>query len=1281
MLLLFAALLAPLFVDWTGFRQQFEDQASRIIGKKVIVHGSVDARLLPFPSITMNDVRVGQEPDGSPQIRVSRFSMDAELAPVLSGEALIFDMRIEDMSARIRLLKDGTLDWMRGSRPEIPARSIVLENVRIANGNITFIDEQSGRTREVKGLNAAMSAKSLAGPWKAVGDATLDGEPGRFSISTSLDDGKSGGLYMRARVTPNNRPVGAEMEGELALVDGKPSYKGTFLAFLQQKDEPQKAEADKTPAPRLKGSFELTNEKVRIPDYRLEVGSEADPYVVTGEATLDTGKDQEFLLLADGQQIDVARIDYNGSAGKTGRDPGDTVRKRFEHFVDIAASIPIPSVPGRASLKLPAILIGDTAIRDVRVDVRPTTGGWVVDNAIATLPGRTNLEAKGVLGLKGSPGFNGHLLLASRQPSGLSTWLTGQVDPVIRDLKALGFEADVRLTPELQRFDRLELQVGDSTLKGKVERQSIDAQTPALTAQLSGNRIDLEALRGLSTLFGKDGKADLSGHAIAAELKADRFAAFGMEAGPTETVFSFAKNALALERFSTKDLAGAQVTAIGRADFGKDGLDANGRISFKADDPTAFLTMIAQKLPADPLLGHLVRHAGWFAKTELKVTMAAGGKDQTGLSVKLAGTSNGSRVDMDLGLNDPSAYPAGAGLNLQATLENAKANVLLGQAGLDPLPFDVAEKGVLSLKLAEPKEGDSDLQVGFNAGKTAFDLKGKANLRNADGVTGSFTTTLESDDATPYLIMTGVTLPEMALALPGKLSAGLTLTPELIQLTDINGSIAGNSVSGHFDMDRKSEALKGTGALALAQADLTWLAETVYGQIMDAEGGFSRVPLGNSILADSNIALDLTAQTFWPDFTGPVRAFKTRLTASGGELLLDGISGEWGGGQLGGSIRLGNANGSGFVQTNLQASEGNLSAISWFVDGAPLLDGHFGLKVSGEGAGKSVRDIVAGFGGSGEIRLTDATARGLNLDILNPLITTMDVTEGEINTAKVNPTVDTLIGQGTTPLGDVTVPFSLSGGKVDVQPVSIATPLATITGDGEVDLSTGEMRASVNLGLVPGANAVDGADPTLRLDFIGPVAQPTRAVDTLGLTNFLSLRAFERERHRVDRLQAIAQEKLRLRREAGFYAARAAERVEQKRLDEERKRAEAEAAEKAKIEAEKARVEAERVKAEADAAAQKAAAEKAAADKLAAEQAVVAAEKAAAEKANAEKIAAARAAVAATKAKVEAARAKAEAERNQRSRSNNGFVPERLLPVNPDQQVIRGNDLAPPPAP
>ena len=160
------------------------------MGKPVVVHGSVDARLIPFPSVTLNDVRVGQSETGEPLIQVSRFSMDAELAPFLSGEALIFDMRLEAPKAKIRLLPDGTLDWARGRRASIPAKTVVLESVSITEGQIDFIDEQTGRTRRITNLSADLSARSLAGPWKVEGRAALDGEAGRFSFSSSEADGE-----------------------------------------------------------------------------------------------------------------------------------------------------------------------------------------------------------------------------------------------------------------------------------------------------------------------------------------------------------------------------------------------------------------------------------------------------------------------------------------------------------------------------------------------------------------------------------------------------------------------------------------------------------------------------------------------------------------------------------------------------------------------------------------------------------------------------------------------------------------------------------------------------------------------------------------------------------------------------------------------------------------------------------------------------------------------------------------------------------------------------------
>src|SRR5262249_20340822 len=251
---------------------------------------------------------------------------------------------------------------------------------------------------------AEMSAKSLAGPWRIDGDAALDGEHGSFSISSSQPD-DNGVLRARTRLVPDKHPVTIDLDGELKFVDSKPNYQGTLTAAIENRGEAKSADKNDAP-PRVKGKFELTNERIRVPEYRLEIGALDDPYVITGEATLDTGNQPEFLLTADGQQIDVNRLGNQGATGKTTRDPAVSARQRLTNLIAIAAAIPIPQVPGKATVRLPAIVAGDTTIRDVQLDLQPAGTGWKIDNAVGTLPGRTQVEAKGSLTLKGEPSFS-----------------------------------------------------------------------------------------------------------------------------------------------------------------------------------------------------------------------------------------------------------------------------------------------------------------------------------------------------------------------------------------------------------------------------------------------------------------------------------------------------------------------------------------------------------------------------------------------------------------------------------------------------------------------------------------------------------------------------------------------------------------------------------------------------------------------------------------------------------------------------------------------------------
>src|SRR5690606_32321693 len=161
-LLLTAALVAPYFIDWANYRADFERQAGHVLGREVRVDGAARARLLPFPSVTFTDVVVAGSTPDAPAMTIEEFSMDAELAPFLRGELLIFDMRLVRPHAHIEIDEDGRVDWtIRPSSPFDPGQ-VSLEKLSITEGEIT-VNQRSGQRRiMLSDINSELSARSLA---------------------------------------------------------------------------------------------------------------------------------------------------------------------------------------------------------------------------------------------------------------------------------------------------------------------------------------------------------------------------------------------------------------------------------------------------------------------------------------------------------------------------------------------------------------------------------------------------------------------------------------------------------------------------------------------------------------------------------------------------------------------------------------------------------------------------------------------------------------------------------------------------------------------------------------------------------------------------------------------------------------------------------------------------------------------------------------------------------------------------------------------------------------
>lgn len=122
--------------------------------------------------------------------------------------------------------------------------------------------------------------------------------------------------------------------------------------------------------------------------------------------------------------------------------------------------------------------------------------------------------------------------------------VTGTVPDAIRKLKSAGFEAKVDLTPDLQRFENLEIAFGPPACAAG-SNMSICREPPACRSisPATPSTVDTTlALGGLMT--GEANASLLADHRIAVRLKVDRFRAFDLDASGFDAAFTVANGAL-----------------------------------------------------------------------------------------------------------------------------------------------------------------------------------------------------------------------------------------------------------------------------------------------------------------------------------------------------------------------------------------------------------------------------------------------------------------------------------------------------------------------------------------------------------------------------------------------------------------------------------------------------------------------------------------------------------------------------------------------------------------
>lgn len=1186
-LALSAALVAPYFIDWTGYRADFEREASAILGRSVKVQGEARARILPFPSVTFTNVAVGNGSGGEPAMTVEEFSMDAELAPFMRGEFLIFDMRLVRPKVTVAVDADGRIDWaMRPSSPFNPAQ-IAIEKLTITEGQVRIRHAASGRDHLLSEVNTDISAKSLDGPWRVDGSLRLDGMRTTIGLSTNRVDEK-GAMRLRVKAAPANYPFTVESDGDVRIEGGAAQYAATFRIEARDEDKKvadQNGTAPKTgkaepPAWRVNGKLLLDHARLAFDEFRFETGPLDDPYVADGTAFIDLGTTPRFEVKATGAQV---RFDEAVGAGNGAQ--GLTLKERVAAVRAALLDLPKPAIPGLIDVDLPAVVAGDTTIRDVKLQAEPVAEGWNLKALSASLPGRTTLEGSGLLRSgENDFGFTGSMLLAVAQPSGFAAWLSKDVDEAIRKLPAAGFKANVDLTQEKQAFRDLELILGTAKFRGEIENDEPADAEPSMRIALNGDALDVDGLAAFASLFVSDtGGERFADRAMDIKVKAGPVKASGLTAESVDTALRVHDGTLEIDRLSIGGLSGgATISATGKVTDFANRPEGNLDASIVSVDLAPVIGSLAAQYPGNRMLAELDRRAsaysGLFEDSEIDFVGTAARNDDgsSGIAISANGKAGGTAFTLTASGNGTLDAIEKAPLKLSFSAENEDAGPLMAFYGLPTLPLGLTGGGQTQLTAEGTIADGLKSTLDFTGQDMQASFDGKLQVVNGLAAAKG-AVRIEAADLEPWLMTTGLSFPGMGLGTPVSLGADIDYGNHLLVVSNINGEIADGPVSGDINAEMKDGVPHLTGALAVDAFDLAPVAAMVVGDAAlqpAGDGAWPSVPFQSKAMLPFTADLDLSFGSVSAGLFGQVEdAHMGAAVAADGIRLFD-VTGKFDGGQLSGLVEAKNNAGSALVSTQLKLTGADLGEL---LDGhGPAGQGDIGVSLSA--AGKSVEALVASLSGSGTATLKNLKLSGVNAEAFPALLEGADKIGRDIDAVRTAAFAPPIVSAGTLAAPPADIAFTVAAGVLRAPPVTFDTGKAKVSSDLKVDFASGQVTALGSVTYAAGDDALVGSEPMIGFAVEGPLAALSVRYDTEALAQFLTQRALEREQARVEALQSSLIEKQRLRRETRYYASLQFERdkaAEALRKAEEEARQAAEAAARRAAE-EAAQAEAER---------------------------------------------------------------------------------------------------------
>ncbi len=1165
-LALVAALVGPFFIDWTNYRSTFETHASRVLGHRVTVLGEADLRLLPAPYIRFSDVRVGEAED--PLLVVSQFDMRLELPPLLKGEFRVIDMELEQPHLTLSLDEDGRLDWLtavtaNGALGELPPEDVALDKVTISNGAVSIIDARTGETHTLNNGNLSVSARSLAGPFRADGSLTVNDKSYTISFATGrIRDNES--LRMKGEVTPLEWPVSFAFDGALSETDAAPRFEGTFDIESVLLDD---ADAN---AWAVEGQFLADIAEVSVPAFEFRFGPEEKRLSMSGTADLVYSGEKRFEVRAKSKQIDFDRLLGGGP-----QDPVE-INDTGRQLVTALKAVPLPVIDGALSFDVPAVVAGGGIIQNVRLDLETMLGGWRIARLAGRLPGRTMIATQGNLSLEPALTYRGAISINSSQPTSFVNWWRGtEVGAAV--LEPVGVEGRLSLVPDGAALDNLRLTLSGAEARGGMTYRRPRSGNDEFSLSLDADLLDLDQIESLTGMFRtaktertevESGK-DLN---VSLRLQAKKVQARGVEGEGLALEAEYLNGDVRIDRLFAADLAGARIDVKGEVENLLSTPSGAVTGTLDARDLSGLVALSKGFFPDAHFVDRLEGAAASLVPAKFDASLEASeGADGTDLAVKLNGTAGGADIITAANLKGRIDEWQNAEVGASFEMNAPDSSVALQQLGFDVLPVDTIGTAKITANIdGVPAEGLS-VNGDVLLGATRLAAGGTMTFEEGEPVAYALNSEVSTPDLTPFALLTGRVLPVLGGDLPVQIEGKLEGRGTKLNVAKVAGTFRETQFDGNLKGDLEpvpgERNRRFSGELQVSQMDLRSLTELVLGpdQWYSVGDGSSIWPVdffGKPLLEDLDITLDLKADKLFVADETFIQSARAEVRLTPVLLRLDGLNGAFASGKLESSFSIRRSDAEGAASGRIKLTGADLRQLAWRPDGRAVVSGSGDLYLEFEGIGRSIAAVVAGLNGGGTFTLSNGNVRGLNPQAF--LQVTRAVDAGlELQDSKIEEVFTSHMAAGSLPFDRVEGTLTLVGGRLSARNVVVDAEKAEVFGSAMLDLNAYDLDADFTLKVDPGANAVTGAEPQIGFLFQGAVEAPERTVDITPFTAYLTLRAFEQEVERVERLQAEILERDRLARElkrqqdakarreqAAFEAAARAAEEEQRRLEE-----------------------------------------------------------------------------------------------------------------------------------